>query len=66
MDKIREKIESIINKYNIELGYIIFNIQGSADIQLSDRINDRTESKIREEIQDTVHICINDIDYGNI
>jgi thiamine phosphate synthase YjbQ (UPF0047 family) len=61
--EIREKFEKVLNEYGVTLGYIMFNIQGSTDIQLSHELDDNRQEELENRL-DKIY-PLNDIDFAD-
>ena len=48
--EIREEFEKVVNKYGVDLLYMIFNIQGSVDIKLSSNIYYKSQEDMMNEL----------------
>lgn len=60
----KKKVREITKKYGVKLLSLVFNIQGTADIELDHNIYYKEQKKMEEEIRTLGNI--NDIFYRDI
>lgn len=62
--EIRDKFEKVLDKYGVCLVSMLINIQGTADITLSNNIYYKEQEKMMEELQ--AIFPLNDVEFEEI
>ena len=60
----RRKVKEIVKKYGVNLVGLVFNIQGTADIELDENIYWKAQARMEKEIRALGNV--NDIFYRDI